>query len=324
MLQCLRSLAEFMKPTSLLFFSSSPIALPLFEALLNDKRFDILGLVCQPDRPAGRGQQLMSPATKVMALEKGVPVFQPEKLSKDTELLERFKKNPPDFLLTFAYGQLLSEDWLSLPAREPLNVHPSLLPKYRGPSPLESALLHGEEETGITLMRMVAAMDAGSIAFQRSFALPESMTAGELYEEVAKRAAEWIPSAVFELVLDPDFIWKEQDDSDVSFCSKLSKEDSFEDFKRDAVDVLNRYRAFTPWPGLWTLFEGKRVKLLTLKTAAFSLTPGHVEFKEGHLFVGTQGHAVEILSLQMEGKKESGASEFVRGYPTLVSAVLPS
>lgn len=313
-----------MKPTSLLFFSSSPIALPLFEALLNDKRFEILGLVCQPDRPAGRGQELTAPATKTMAIEKGVPVFQPEKLSKDSELLDQFKKNPPDFLLTFAYGQLLSEDWLSLPMREPLNVHPSLLPKYRGPSPLESALLHGEKETGITLMKMVAAMDAGSIAFQRSFVLPESMTAGALYEEVAKHAAEWIPNAVFELALDPNFSWKEQNEAEVSFCSKLSKEDSFEDFKRDAEDVLNRYRAFTPWPGLWTTFEGKRVKLLELKVASFSLAPGHVEYKETHLFVGTQSHAVEILSLQMEGKKESGATEFLRGYPTLASAVLPS
>lgn len=313
-----------MKPTSLLFFSSSPIALPLFEALLTDKRFDVVGLICQPDRPAGRGQKLTAPATKVMALEKGVPVFQPEKLSKDSELLEQFKKNPPDFLLTFAYGQLLSEDWLSLPLQEPLNVHPSLLPKYRGPSPLESALLHGEKETGITLMRMVAAMDAGSLAFQRSFALPELMTAGELYEEVAKRAAEWIPNAVFELAQDPDFMWKVQDEAEVSFCSKLSKEDSFEDFKREAEDVLNRYRAFTPWPGLWTTFEGKRVKLLSLKAAAFSLLPGRVEYKEGHLFVGTQSHAVEILNLQMEGKNETGASEFVRGYPTLASAVLPS
>jgi methionyl-tRNA formyltransferase len=313
-----------MKPTSLLFFSSSPIALPLFEALLNDKRFEILGLVCQPDRPAGRGQKLTEPATKVMALEKGVPVFQPEKLSKDIELLERFKKNPPDFLLTFAYGQLLSGDWLSLPTREPLNVHPSLLPKYRGPSPLESALLHNEKETGITLMKMVAAMDAGSIAFQRSFPLPESMTAGELYEEVAKRAAEWIPNATVELVACADFVWRDQNENEVSFCSKLSKEDSFEDFKRDDADVLNRYRAFTPWPGLWTTFEGKRVKLLKLKAASFSLLPGHIEYKEDHLFVGTQGSAVEILSLQMEGKKESNAAEFLRGYPTLLNAVLPS
>lgn len=313
-----------MKPTSLLFFSSSPIALPLFEALLNDKRFEVVGLVCQPDRPAGRGQKLTAPATKVMVLAKDVPIFQPEKLSKESEFLDQFKKNPPDFLLTFAYGQLLSTDWLSLPLREPLNVHPSLLPKYRGPSPLESALLHGEKETGITLMRMVTAMDAGSIAFQRSFALPESMTAGELYEEVAKRAAEWIPNAVFELSQNPDFVWKVQDEAEVSFCSKLSKEDSFEDFKRDAEDLLNRYRAFTPWPGLWTLFEGKRVKLLALKPASISLLPGRVEYKEGHLFVGTQSHAVEIVSLQMEGKKESGASEFLRGYPTLTGAVLPS
>ncbi len=312
-----------MKATSLLFFSSSPLSLPLLEVLLKDERFVLVGLVCQPDKAAGRSGELLAPATKALALEHGIPVYQPEKLSKDAALLETLKKDPPDFLLTFAYGQLLSEDWLKLPRREALNLHPSLLPKYRGPTPPQAALLHGEKETGITLMRMVKEMDAGPIARQHPFALGE-ITTGELFEEVAKRAAEWIPEDLALIAAQEDFAFVEQDASLATYCEKFTKEDTFEDFKKAAEVVMNRYRAFTPWPGLWTTFKGKRLKFLALDSSERKASPGTVLVDGGCLFVGTQTEAVKILTLQMEGKSALSAAEFLRGHPNFTNAVLPS
>ncbi len=312
-----------MKPTSLLFFSSSPIALPLFEALLTDERFKVVGLICQPDKPAGRGKELTSPATKELALMKGVPVFQPEKLSRDFDLLKKFQSSRPDFLLTFAYGQLLSKDWLELPLFEPLNVHPSLLPLYRGPSPLEAALLHGDTKTGITLMRMVEAMDAGPIAFQKSFPLSSGITGGQLYEEVARHAKDWIPDAVAKLK-ESEFSWQEQTEKGVVLCSKINKEEAFEDFHRTGEEVFHRYQAFTPWPGLWTRFKEKRLKLLKLNSSAKKLSPGQVLVEEGKIWIGTTTSAVQILSLQMEGKSALSASDFLRGTPDFKTSTLPS
>ena len=312
-----------MKATSLLFFSSSSIAVPLFEALLKDERFRIVGLVCQPDKPAGRGKELTAPVTKTLALAAGVPVYQPEKRSKDLVLLEELRKDPPDFLLTFSYGQLLSTDWLELPGREALNVHPSLLPLYRGPTPPQAALLHGDEKTGITLMKMVKEMDAGPLVFQHEFALGE-MTVGELYEAIARRAAEWIPEDIFALAQKEDFSFVAQDESRVTFCEKISKEDAFENFVRGQEEVLRRYRAYTPWPGLWTTYEGKRLKLLKLLSSSMSVEAGRVHVEDERIFVGTEDKAVEILELQMEGKKAVTAAEFLRGFSDFAKACLAS
>lgn len=324
MLQSLRILAKHSLAVSLLFFSTSPIAVPLLKTLLEDERFEIQGLICQPDRLVGREQVLTAPETKQLALEHGIPVYQPEKLRTALDLLGLFRKNPPDFLLTFAYGQILNEAWLSLPRLAPLNVHPSLLPLYRGPTPIPASLLHGDKETGITLMKMVPEMDAGPIAFQHSFAIEEGMNAGELFNMVALRAQEWIPEDVMQLVNSLEFV--EQDATKASFCSMLSKEDGYLDFSLTAEEILRRYRAYTPWPGLWTRSKGKRLKLFELKAVdrAFELEAGHLAFKDEKLFVGTHSDPLEIGSLQIEGKQEVSASAFLKGQADFLQTVLPS
>lgn len=309
---------------SLLFFSSSPIALPLFEALLSDDRFEVHGLFCQPDRPAGRDQVLTAPETKALALKHGISVYQPEKLRLELELLDVLKKNPPDFLLTFAYGQILSDAWLSLPRLAPLNVHPSLLPLYRGPTPIPASLLHGDKETGITLMKMVSEMDAGPIAVQHSMTIPENATAGDLFDAVAQRSKEWIPEDVLRLT--DHLVFTEQDASKVSFCPMLSKEDGYLDFELSAEEVMKRYRAYTPWPGLWSRFQGKRIKFFGLKhaTQELALELGHVLFMNEKLFIGTQTEPIEVESLQLEGKKQVSVAVFLQGQVDFLKSVLPS
>ena len=324
MLQSLRILAKQPLTVSLLFFSSSPIAVPLFKSLLEDKRFEVQGLVCQPDRPVGRDQVLTAPETKKLALEHGISVFQPEKLRAELDLLASFKKNPPDFLLTFAYGQILSEDWLSLPRLAPLNVHPSLLPLYRGPTPIPASLLNGDKETGLTLMKMVPKMDAGPIAFQHTFAIEEGMNTGGLFDVVGLRAQEWIPDDLLKLMEALEFT--EQDESKVSFCSMLSKEDGYLDFALSAEEILRRYRAYTPWPGLWTRCKGERLKLfdLTVGDPIIKLPQGHLAFEHERLYVGTQSAPLEIGSLQAEGKQKLSVGAFLKGQSDFLKNVLPS
>lgn len=305
-----------MKATSLLFFSSSPIALPLFEALLTDSRFKVLGLICQPDKNAGRPEKLTAPVTKLLAQKYAVPVYQPEKLSQDRILFEQLAKNPPDFLLTFAYGQFLPEQWLKLPRYEAFNVHPSLLPKYRGPAPLQAVLLHGEKESGITLMKMVKEMDAGPILVQHVFPLMV-VNAGELFEEVSHLAKKWIPEDILSFASKNEeeryALFVEQDSTLATYCEKFSKEDSFENFKRPLELILRRFAAYTPWPGLWTTHQGKRLKLLNLSPSEYEFPCGVVKVMEGRLFVGTQTQAVELLEVQLEGKIKLPAQVFLRG-----------
>jgi methionyl-tRNA formyltransferase len=327
-------LAQSFLPVSLLFFSSSPIALPLFQALLSDKRFEVRGLVCQPDRPVGRGQSVVVSEIKSLALEHGIPVHQPEKLRLDVDLLESLKNHPPDFLLTFAYGQILSEAWLGLARLAPLNIHPSLLPHYRGPTPIQAALLNGDEATGITLMKMVPEMDAGPVAAQIRFPIEKNTTAEALFAFVSLRAREWIPEALLKLYKHVEFF--EQDLKEVSFCSMLSKEDAYVDFKLSAELLLRRSLAYTPWPGLWTRWNGKLLKLFGVKAMDQNsllemeqlkmgrLEAGHFLLLNGKLFVGTSSDPVELEALQVEGKKRLKALDFLQGQPQFLEVVLPS
>lgn len=308
---------------SVLFLSSSEISLPLLEALQKDPEFEIVGLICQPDRPVGRQQFVQKPAPKLHAERYGIPCYQPEKLSLESSLLADLQNHPPDFLLTFSYGQILSEPWLKLPRLEALNVHPSLLPKYRGATPIQSAILNGDAVTGISLMRMLKKMDAGAIFSQMSFPLTHPISSKLLFDDIALRAAQWVPDQLKALAqgkLQP----KEQDESLASYTHKIKKEDGFVDFTQSAAQIHHRFNAFTPWPGLWTKYKGLRLKFLDLETADVPLPPGKVQFEKGALFIGTSDGALKIKQLQLEGKQAMHASQFLIGQPEFSSTDLPS
>jgi methionyl-tRNA formyltransferase len=294
---------------SLLLFSSAEISLPLFESLMNDDDFNIQGLVCQPDKPVGREQRLTSPSTKQLAEKYDIPVYQPVRLSQANELLEKLRENPPDFILTFAYGQIMNQDWLDLPTLKALNVHTSLLPKYRGASPIQSAILNGDDESGISLMEMVLKMDAGPVAFQDKVNLNSETTAGLLHDELSSLAKSTVPQHIKNLKTDPDQ-FTEQDESQASHCGKISREDGYIDFKSTADKMLRQYRAYSPWPGIWTTYKGKRLKILDCRLS---------ENPEGLNISG-----LEILELQLEGKKPLSAKDFLLGQSEFSSESLPS
>lgn len=303
-----------MNPLRILFFSSSPISLPLLRALLRDSRFEVLGLFCQPDKPAGRGQRLTAPETKVLAEAEGIPVYQSAQLKNETELLRAMKELHPDFLLTFAYGQILSEAWLALPVLAPLNVHASLLPLYRGAAPIQAALLDGQTQTGLSLMKMEKEMDAGPVAFQHVFEISSEMTSEDLFDGLADLAAETIPDDLFALRERLEF--KPQDLSLATFTKKIGKEEGRVNFNSSAEKIMRAYRAYTPWPGLWTTHEGVRVKLLELEsTQEKTLKPGELVYRDFCFYVGTLDFDLKLLKLQMEGKKPLFVQDFIRGFP---------
>ncbi len=304
-----------MTPYTLLFLSSGSISIPLLKTLLLDDRCKIIGLICQPDRPAGRNKVLASPETKAIAEAFGIPVYQPERLSQDETLLKSFQKNPPDFLLTFAYGQILNQNWLDLAKVAPLNVHASLLPKYRGASPIQTALLHGDEETGLTLMKMVRAMDAGPIYSQKKLPIQEEWTAEDLEDALGEEAALFIPDELARMFGEKKMNFQEQNLEEVSFCGLLNKDSGFLDFQDNDQTILNRFRAFNPWPGLWTFYEKKRLKLLELESSNFVFSPGEIHVENGSIFVGTKGKALKMNKLQLEGKTALNAADFLRGFP---------
>lgn len=313
-----------MKRHTLIFFSSSPIAIPLFEALLKDPRFKILALICQPDKMAGRNMEISIPKIKTLAINAGIPVHQAENLSQAVELLNELKKNPPEILLSFSYGQFLNENWLKLPSFAPLNIHPSLLPLYRGPTPIQSAILNGDCETGISLIKMEKGMDDGDLAFQEKMSILANQNSELLFEAVAKRACEIIPEALIALFQKGESAFIPQDSGKASICKLITRENGFIDFQKPASSILNQLRAYTPWPGVYTTYKGKRLKLLDFSVKDMAIEPGKVFCEKNRIFIGSSDSALDINLLQLEGKSALKPEAFIAGQPQFHGSQLPS
>ena len=291
---------------SLIFLSSAEISLPLLEVLVKDEQCEVLAVICQPDKPAGRGGKLRAPAPKLKAEELGLRVLQPENLNRDKEVLAELERMAPDFLLTFAYGQILSERVLGLAEKEALNVHASLLPAYRGASPIQAAILNGDGETGISLMRMVKEMDAGPVWSQMRIGLDECVTASGLHDLLAEGAATFVPGELAQIFANEGEFVKQDEEGEtgVSYCSKIGRDDGFVDFTQSAEEILRVHRAYSPWPGLWTTWRGKRLKILDLDVDG----DGKIQLKK----------------VQLEGKQAMEIDEFILGQPEFCLEELPS
>jgi len=317
-------LTEIMLPITILFLSSAEISLPLFETLLNDNRFDVQVVFCQPDRPAGRDQFIKKPAPKIIAERHGIPVFQVDKLSKDDSLFDKFSNEPPDFLLTFAYGQILSQRWLDLPKIASINIHTSLLPKYRGASPIQAALLNGDHSTGFTVIKMLKEMDAGPFSLKYKIKIPKHMTAGLLHDEMAESIAKLLPDELLRIANEGDLIFTEQDHSQASFCKKISRQDAYLDFQDSAENILRKFRAYMPWPGLWSTYKGKRLKFIDILKSEISLKPGQIVCNAKNIYIGTTDGSIEVKQLQIEGKQCVHSDQFIIGQPEFCSSSVPS
>ncbi|MFH0837913.1 MAG: methionyl-tRNA formyltransferase [Patescibacteria group bacterium] len=281
------------------------------------KLFDVVLVVTGQDKPAGRKLQLQPSPVKLVAEELELEVFQPLDINADLSV-RRLANLNPDIILVMAYGQILSREVLDIPKIACLNVHASLLPKYRGASPIQASILNMDKKTGISLMKMVRQMDSGPVYRQFTLGIAANDTAQSLADKLAKLAAGEVPRVLFEIEsgLQPE----DQNEAKATYCGKISKADGQIDWSRPAGEIMARMRAFDPWPGSYSFFEGKRLKILSAETREghFSGDPGMV-LRDG--IVCGDG-LIHTLELQIEGGNAQSLHDFINGHPDFIGTQL--
>ena len=297
----------------LIFIATGDIALPAFRHLLA-RGPRPLALVTQPDKPTGRRQTLTPPAIKLAALAAGISVYQPEKIgdiAADLAALE------PEFIVVMAYGQILRKNILTLASRAIINLHASLLPKYRGAACIQAAIDAGDSETGITAMHVVSALDAGDIILAESIPIAADETGGSLHDRLAALAAPVMASTLEHLAAGtaPRI---PQDVAASCYISKLDRDHGRIDWTQDAAAIERRIRAYDPWPGTYTLAtedgRPKRLKIFPPATVVDqSLTPGEIVISENQLIVGCGTAALQLGTVQPEGTRKMSATDYLRG-----------
>lgn len=297
----------------ILFIATGEIALPAFRRLLATGPVPV-ALVTQPDKPVGRHQTLMPPIIKTEALAAGIPVYQPEKIGDAAEALARLR---PDIAVVMAYGQILRNNILQLPTSAIINLHASLLPKYRGAACIQAAIDAGDLESGITAMHVVRELDAGDIILKRAIPLAPEETGGSLHDRLADLAADVLMDTL-ELLAAGTAPRVPQDPACVSYIPKLERDDGRIDWNLAASLLERRIRAYDPWPGTFThAIEAGREKRLKVFPATRVIqgdfVPGEITGPEGRLVVGCGGGALELLHVQPDGGKRMSAADYLRG-----------
>lgn len=306
-------------PLQLVFMGSDAIALPLLEWLAGEGSglAQVIAVYTQPDRPVGRGQKVQANAIKTWALAKGLPVFQPEKLTDDTRA--ELASLDADVSLVMAYGHILRDAFIATPRLGTLNLHASILPKYRGASPIQTAVANGEEETGVTLMRIVRKLDAGPVADVERVSIEPRDTALEIEAKLSAACVPLLKRTLPKLAAGA-LVFDEQDEASATFCRKHAKEDGALDFTQPAVVIAARVNGLFPWPACSVEIGGQPVKLGLAEVADGSRpaagAPGEVvgAYADGLLVAAGDG-VVRLLRLQRPGGKMLGAAEFLRGFP---------
>ncbi len=278
---------------------------------------DIAGVVTRIDKPSGRNRILTAPPVKLAAQEAGLTVYQPRRV-REPEFIETLRKINPAAIVVSAYGQILPKEILSLPKYGCINIHASLLPAYRGAAPINWAVIRGETRTGITIMQMDEGMDTGAILLQESIPIDPRDTAGTLTEKMARLGATMIAAAL-PLIETGKLAPVVQDGSKATLAPILKKEDGLVDWTMPAVDIHNRVRGLSPWPGAYTFLDGKIVKLIETETASGAGEPGLVFLSDRNvLTVCTGSGLLRIIRIQPEGKRPMNSGEFLQGHRGIV------
>ena len=297
----------------LVFCGTPRFAVPTLERLVAAGHSVPL-VVTQPDRPRGRGMELVASPVKEAAVQLGVPVSQPAAIRNNAEFAARLEALHPDAIIVVGYGRIIPQWMIDLPRHRNLNLHASLLPKYRGAAPIQWAIANGETTTGVTTMRIDAGLDTGDILLQREVAIAPNDTAETLSPRLAAIGADLMVETLHGLE-NGNVTPIPQDHSQASLAPILTKEDGHMDFSRPAAELLNRLRGFQPWPGAYTSFRGKKLQVHSARTASGRLPAAAVAPDGGRLLVGCGGGtALELLEIQIEGKRRMTAREFLNGY----------
>ncbi len=303
-----------------LFLGSPEFAVPSLKALIDDPRYEVLAVMTQPDRKAGRGQKLTSPPVKRVASDAGIPVFQFPRIRNNPEVLERLAELQPALMLVVAFGQILPPEFFTFPPHGTLNVHASLLPKYRGAAPVAHAILNGERQTGVTIMRIDEGMDTGDILAQKATPVSESISAGELEALLAEEGAALLLNTIGPYVRGEISLVPQRNDQ-VSYAPRIGKDDGRISWNETALKVHNRVRAMNPWPVAFCSFRDQKLKIW--RTAVTEDVPEtELERREGTVFDTSGGRLIvrcagssylSLLTVQLPNRNRVSAKDFVNG-----------
>lgn len=310
-----------------IFMGTSPFAKSILLSLLENK-YNVISVYTKPDKKIDRGNKLQKSPVKILAEENKVEIFQPEKFDEDT--IKKIKEQKPDLIIVAAYGKILPKSILSIPGFGCINVHPSLLPKFRGPSPIQNTLLEGEEKTGTTIMLMDETMDTGDILAQKTASISSDETYENLHEKLSDLSAK--------LLIETVPIWirrkispKKQNGEEATYCQLIERKDGQIIWDASALSIYNRFRAFSSWPGVFTFWEkdgyNLRLKIHKLSLSPKRISEDHREFGQvfdldGNIAVQTSDGAILLEEVQLEGKNKNLITDFVNGHPDFIGSVL--
>ncbi len=302
----------------IVFMGTPDFAVPTLRALI--AQHEVVGVVTQPDRPAGRKRQLHMSPVKRVALENGIPVIQPEKLRRP-EALESLKAWNPEAYVVAAFGQILSQAALDIPPLGSINVHASLLPRWRGAAPIQAAIRHGDSETGITIMKMDAGLDTGPMLAQETILIASDETGQTLHDKLALVGSRLL------IAILPEYLFgvrqpQSQDDSLATYAPQVTKEEGNIPWQMDADTIERLVRAFTPWPGTFTFWNNQQLKIHAGNIGAGNAEPGLVVETPRGTAIGTGDGLFYPSRLQLAGRNAVSVAEFIRGYTGFVGSRL--
>ena len=307
--------------TKIIFIGTAAFGLPAFAALLEDENFEIALVVTSTDKPVGRKQLMVSSPIKLAAQKKDITVLQPVSIIEVTHKIALLN---PDLIVVAAYSQLIPEEILNIPKFGCLNLHASLLPKYRGSAIIQAAILNGDDETGLTIIKMDKGLDTGPIIAQIKVKIDPEDTAGTLYDKLSETSADFLVDTV-KGYLAGKITPVPQDASQGSYAKELSKSDGLIDWNKSAKNLDRFIKAMSPWPMAWTWWQGKQVKIISAQTETIEIN----SYKPGKTFKYNSGLAVQcgqdaliIKKLQLEGKNELESAEFLRGQKDFIGNML--
>lgn len=297
----------------IVFFGTPDIGLKSLEYLYNSDKIDVLAVVTQPDKPAGRGHKLQMSPIKKFAVEKNIPVFQPKSIRKEFDIQEELKKLEPDFFVTFAFGQILSQEVLDIPKYETINLHASLLPRYRGANPIQRAIINGDKETGICTMITELGLDCGDICQKLVIPISDTMNCEELWNEIAEKSPKMIEDTL-EGLQNKTLTPQKQCEDGVCMANKLTKEECLIDWTKTNTEIHNLIRGICRCPSAYFLFNEKIIKVIESEAVDGSGEVGKIvnHTKEGVDIACGKG-LLRLIKVKPEGKGEMFAKDWYNG-----------
>ena len=298
---------------NIVFFGTPKIALNSLEYLYNSKDINVLAVVTQPDKPSGRGHKISMSPIKEFAIAKEIPVFQPKSIRKEPDIQDKLKKLNPDFFVTFAFGQILSQEVLDIPKYETINLHASLLPKYRGANPIQRAIINGDKQTGICTMITELGLDCGDVCLKEVIDITDKMTCVDLFDIISEKSPALIEKTLTGL-LNNTIIPQKQCEEGICMASKLTKEETQIDWNKSADEIHNLVRGIYKFPSAYFMHNGKIIKVLETIVVKESGKCGEfMRISKDGILVGCGKDSILLVKVKPEGKGEMFARDWANG-----------